>query len=281
MRPFFTLEGKLIRDARWSLIFSALTLFGLGWLFVHVASLNETKILKKLSEVAPGEKVRAFRWMKDIGLEEAPSSTAIMMAFWNHPFIVLVVAIWAIGRGAGAVGAEIERGSLDLILSRPISRWSYLTAQALVAIGGLLAMAGSLAAGAFIASWYNVLRTPPDWLELIRPAFNLAALGFAIYGYTLLFSSVDLVRWRPTMIGSVLTLGGFIARVIALIPIFKDAIWRPWAERFSIFSLYNPVDAVAGREVYSFDVSVLTALGAACVGLAFLFFTTRDLPANG
>jgi|GEM_PF-913527 len=280
MRPFFTLAGKLLRDSRWSLIFSALALFALGWLFVHVASLNETRILKTLS-AAPGEKARAFRWMRDMGLEDAPSSTAIMMAFWNHPFIVLVVAIWAIGRGAGAVGAEIERGSLDLVLSRPISRWSYLAAQAMVATAGLLAIAGSLAAGALLASWYNVLRVPPDGLELVRPALNLAALGFSIYGYTLLFSSIDLVRWRPTMIGSVLTLGGFIARVIALIPIFKDAVWRPWAERFSIFSLYNPVDAVTGREVYSFDVTVLTALGASCVGLAFLFFTTRDLPANG
>jgi len=280
MRPFFTLTGKLVRDARWSLIFSSGALFALGWLFVHVASLNETRILKTLS-AAPGEKLRAFRWMRDMGLEDAPSSTAIMMAFWNHPFIVLVVAVWAIGRGAGAVGAEIERGSLDLVLSRPISRSAYLAAQALVATAGLLAIALSLAAGAAIGSWYNVLRTPPEWLALLRPALNLAALGFAVHGYTLLFSSMDLVRWRPTMIGSVLTLAGFIARVIALIPIFKDEAWRPWAERFSIFSLYNPVDAVTGREVYSFDVSVLAGLGAACVGLAFLVFATRDLPANG
>lgn len=280
MRPFLTLTGKLFRDSRWSLFFSAMALFALGWLFVHVASLNETKILKSLS-AAPGEKVRAFRWMRDMGLEEAPSSTAIMMAFWSHPFIILVVAIWAIGRGAGAVGAEIERGTLDLILSRPISRWAYLSAQILVATTGLWAIAGSLAAGAMAASWYNVLRTPPEWIELSRPALNLAALGFSVYGYTLFFSSIDLVRWRPTMVGSVLTLAGFIARVIALIPIFKDAVWRPWAERFSIFSLYNPVDAVTGREVYSFDVSVLIALGAFGVGLAFLFFTTRDLPANG
>lgn len=280
MRPFFTLTRKLVRDSRWSLIVSAGALFALGWLFVHVASLNETRILKSLS-AAPGDKVRAFRWMRDIGLEDAPSSTAIMMAFWNHPFIVLVVAVWAIGRGAGAVGAEIERGTLDLVLSRPISRSAYLAAQALVATGGLLAIATSLAAGAMIASWYNVLREPPEWLALLRPALNLAALGFAILGYTLFFSSMDLVRWRPTMIGSVLTLAGFIARVIALIPIFKDEYWRPWAERFSIFSLYNPVDAVTAREVYSFDVSVLAGLGAACVGLAFLVFATRDLPANG
>lgn len=280
MRPFFTLTAKLVRDSRWPLLVSAAALFALGWLFVHVASLNETRILKTLS-AAPGEKVRAFRWMRDMGLEDAPSSTAIMMAFWNHPFIVLVVAIWAIGRGAGAVGAEIERGGLDLVLSRPISRSAYLTAQAMVATAGLLAIASSLAAGAWIGSWYNVLRSPPEWLELLRPALNLAALGFAVYGYTLLFSSMDLVRWRPTMLGSVLTLAGFIARVIALIPIFKDEPWRPWAERVSIFSLYNPVDAVTGREVYSFDVSVLAGLGAACVGLAFLVFATRDLPANG
>ncbi len=280
MKPFLTLVRKLVHDVRWPLIFSAVALFALGWLFVHVTSLNETRILKAMA-AAPGEGNRSYRWMKDMGLEGQPPSISIMMAFWNHPFIVLVIAIWAIGRGASAVGAEIERGTLDLVLSRPISRSSYLAAQVLTSIVGLLVIATSLAAGAAMASRYNVLHTPPALSLLLRPALNLAALGLPIYAYTLLFSSLDFVRWRPTMIGSVLTLSGFIARVVAVIPIFKETSWRPWAERFSIFSLYNPVDAVSTREVYSFDVSVLVGLGAACIGLAFIIFTSRDLPANG
>ena len=62
---------------------------------------------------------------------------------------------------------------------------------------------------------------PPPF-GMLRPAVNLAALGLPIYGYTLLASALDYVRWRATLIGSVLTLIGFVALVISLIPILKE-----------------------------------------------------------
>jgi len=274
MRPFWTLVRKNLHDVRWSLTLSASALFGLGWLFVHVASLQETRIRQALSDG------KGFNWIRQMGLGADPPSVEIMMAFWNHPFILLLASMWAIGRGANAVGAEIERGTLDMVMSRPVSRSTYLGAQALTGTLGLLAIAASLAAGAYAATFYNVLKSPPTLGLLARPAFNLAALAFPMYGYALLFSSVDIVRWRPLTIASVLTLAGFIARVISVIPVFKDATWRPWAEHASLFTLYNPVDAVSERVRYEFDVAVLLALGSALVAMAFLAFSTRDLPAN-
>ncbi len=75
--------------------------------------------------------------MRMIGVAERPTSVSIMMTFWNHPLIVLLISIWAIGRGSAAVAAEIERGTMDLILSRPVSRSTYLASQVLVAMVGL------------------------------------------------------------------------------------------------------------------------------------------------
>ena len=128
---------------------------------------------------------------------------------------------------------------------------------------------------------YNYLRVPPTFWTLIRPALNLAALGLPIYGYTLLVSALDQVRWRPTMIGSVLTLAGFIAWVIAMVPVLRKYAWRDWLERFSIFKLYNPVDAVSAAEYLGFNIAILAAIGAGCIVLAFVGFAARDLPANG
>ena len=167
------------------------------------------------------------------------------------------------------------------MLSRPISRTSYLSSQVVTSLSGLLLIALALAAGAAIAVRYNVLSSPPGFGVLLRPALNLAALGLPIYGYTLFFSAIDHVRWRPTMIGSMLTLGGFIARVVAVIPVFKEMSWRPYVDQASIFRLYNPVDAVTTREVFGFDMAVLCGLGAAFIALAYAVFAVRDLPANG
>lgn len=274
MKPFLTLVRKNLHDVRWSVFLSAATLFALGWLMVYVASRQETRIREAL---ATG---KGADWVRRLGIEADPPSIEIMMAFWGNPLIILMVAMFAIGRGANAVGAEIERGTLDMVMSRPVSRRSYLGAQALTTVLGLLAIAGSLAAGAYAATFYNVLKSKPDFLLLVRPAFNLAALTFPMYGYTLLFSAMDVVRWRPLTLGSSLTLAGFIARVIATIPVFKDSAWRPWAEHASLFSLYDPVDAVSERVHYGQDVAILLGLGSAFIALAFLAFSHRDLPAN-
>jgi ABC-2 type transport system permease protein len=278
MKPLWALLRKQVHDTRWMLLLSGGALFGLGWLFVFVTSLNEAKIREVLASDGGDER---FQWMRNMGMMEEPPSVSIMMAFWNHPFIILTLAIWAISRGSIAVGAEVERGTLDLILSRPISRTSYLFSHVVTGLSGLFLLAAALAIGATIGVQYNFLREPPRFSTLVLPALNLAALGLPIYGYTLLVSAIDHVRWRPTMVGSVLTLAGFIAWVISVIPVMQKYTWRVYLERISIFKLYNPVDAVAGGESLSFNIGVLAAIGAACIVVAFVGFNRRDLPTNG
>jgi beta-exotoxin I transport system permease protein len=278
MKPFFALLRKHLHDTRGTVILSGAAFFALGWLFVFVTSLNETKILELLASDTQDNR---FRWMRSMGLEEQPPSVSIMMTFWSHPFIVTIIAFWAIARGSVAVGAEVERGTLDLILSRPISRTAYLVSHVLIAVLGLYLLALTLALGAWVGTRYNALRVPPSLGTLVRPAFNLAALGLPIYGYTLLVSALDHVRWRATMIGSVLTLAGFIAWVISVIPVLQKYAWRTWLERFSIFKLYNPVDAVSASEFLGRNMAILAAIGAGCILVAFLGFIRRDLPANG
>jgi ABC-2 type transport system permease protein len=278
MTPFWALIRKQLHESRWTLFVSAAVLFGLGWLSVYMTSLNETRILKMLATGVGGNR---FDWMRRLGITQEPTSAEIMMAFWNHPFFLILVSIWCIVRGSAAVAAEVERGTMDLLLSRPVSRTSYLASQVGVAMAGLVVLAIALTAGASIAVHYNTLRIRPDPWTLAQPAMNLAALGLPIYGYTLLASSIDHVRSRPTWIGSSLTLGGFIAYVIAMVPVFSGMWWQPWLERVSIFMAYNPVEVVTKGESFAPHLAILAGVGAPCILLAFIVFAYRDLPANG
>jgi len=278
MKPFFALLRKHVHDTRGTLLLSAAVLFGLGWLFVFVTSLNETEILKVLSSDTEDNR---FRWLRNMGLEEQPPSVSIVVSSWSHPLFISILSIWAIGRGSIAVSAEVERGTLDLILSRPVSRTSYLFTHVLMGVFGLFFLAMALAVGARIGAHYNFLRVPIAFWTLTKPALNLAVLGLPIYGYTLLVSAVDHVRWRPTMIGAVLTLAGYIAWFVSVFPVLQKYTWRVYLERVSIFKLYNPVDDVSTGDSLLFNLAVLAAIGTGCILLSFLAFILRDLPANG
>ena len=163
MRPFWALIRKQIVESRWTLVLSAAALFGLGWLFVYVTARTE-------AEIHSPARVGLGRWRADSVHEDdggaEATSVSIMMTFWNHPLIMLLISIWAIGRGSAAVAAEIERGTMDLILSRPVARSTYLASQVLVATVGLAILAAALFAGASIARPLQLAARAADSVDL-------------------------------------------------------------------------------------------------------------------
>ena len=271
MKASWSLFRKNLRDARWMLLTISLALFGLSWLFVHVAH----RIEVRMKEATGGGGMRMLRGLGGSAMDF--STAAIEMAFWNHPFVLLMIAVWAIARGSAAVAGEIERGTMDLVLSRPISRFAYLSAQISAALFGFLVLIGAMILGNVVGTYYNTLTDPPGVWLLGKPGLNLLAFGLAIYGYTLWLSTLDLVRWRPNLIASIATLAGFIAEVIATIPALED---YKWLEHVSIFKAYNPVEVITKGETLAFNAGILGLVGLIGLTLGFVSFLRRDLPAG-
>ncbi|HEX8201995.1 MAG TPA: ABC transporter permease subunit, partial [Isosphaeraceae bacterium] len=258
MSAFVAMVRRRLAESRWFLGISTVALFGLSWLFVYATARIEAR-MQQAGDARSALRRAAF--LRGIGGEAMDfSSPAIEVAFWNHPFIPLILAVWAVSRGSAAVAGELERGQLDLVLSRPVSRASYLGAHVVSALIGLAVLSGALIAGNRSSSLYNTVHSPPGVLLLARPALNYAALGLAIYGYSVLLSALDSVRWRPNLLASVLTLGGYIALIVANIPALEEWYWKE-LEKVSIFKAYNPVDAVVNGETLGFHLLVLTGLG--------------------
>ena len=270
MRVALTLCRKNLLDSRWMLAINASALFGLCWLFVFVAHRIEVQL-----QAATGRGPMGM--LRGLGGSSMDFSTAaIEMAFWNHPFVLLIFAVWAISRGSVSVAGEIEKGTMDLVLSRPVTRSSFLASQVLTAVGGLLIMAAAMMSGNLVGSHYNTLIDPASATTLSRPAINLVAFGWAIFGYTFLLSTMDYARWRPNLIGSVATLAGFIALILANIP----QLDVKWLSHFSIFKAYDPVEVVTKGENFAFNAGLLGGIGALGVVIGFLIFARRDLPAG-
>jgi ABC-2 type transport system permease protein len=247
---------KNLLDVRWMLFLIATTLFWFCWLFVFIPHRIET------------------RGRNAIGI----SSIELEMRFWeNNPIILLFLGLWAITRGS-AVAGEIEKGTMDLVMSRPVRRSTYLASQLLVGILGLIVIVGAMIAGNLSSAHYNILKSPPSLETLLKPALNLAALCWAIYGYTFLFSSLDIVRWRPILIGSAATIAGYLAHVVANAPMISEEY--KWIDRLSIFRACKLVEVATTGETLAFNASILGLIGLIGVGVGFLLFAYRDLPAG-
>jgi ABC-2 type transport system permease protein len=272
MRVVATLIRKHLVETRWLLGVWALVFFTLAFVFAWRVSHFER--LYDRGELGPG--IRGYGFLKVLGGPKMDySTTALEVCWWNHPVILLPVLFWAVSRGATAVGGEIERGTVDVTLSRPVSRSGYLTSQVAFAVLGLVLLAGSLVAGALVGGLVYPLKTPPTAAVMTRPAVMLVTLGMAVFGYTLPFSAVDVTRWRATLAGSAVTLGGLIAMTLA--PQFPD---QEWLERLSVFRAYAPVTVALEGEPLAYNATVLGLVFAAGLALSYPLFAYRDIPSN-
>ena len=273
MNVLITLIRRQLIESRWMLGVSAFAFMALSILTTWMASRFERLIAS--GELVPGD--RRFGFLRGLGgPAQDYSTTGLEICWWNHPVLVLVVLSWAVSRASAAVAGEIERGTVDVTLSRPVSRTSYLASQVIFAVLGLLALAGALVVGTLVGGAYFGVKTPPTLITLLRPAAMVVTLGMAVFGYTVPFSAADTVRWRPTLAGASITLCGLIALSVAnQFPDYEKVL-----DKLSVFQVYAPVTVALKGEPLAYNVSVLLSVFASGTIVAFLLFLRRDIPSN-
>jgi ABC-2 type transport system permease protein len=274
MSAIRTMLRKQLGESRWFLGLGSAALFGLGWLSSFIACRIERQFLK----VSGSDAERFEQFTRAMGGAAMDfSSLSFQVMFWNHAFVMIVVCVWAIARGSAAVAGEIERGTLDITLSRPVSRPEYLGSQIMGALFGLALLAAALVAGNRIGGLYNPVKDTPPLLSLVKPAANLALVGAAIYGCALLFAVRDVVRWRPNLIAGAATIASLAAGAVSGFPTLSD--WE-WVGRLSVFKTFDPVEVAVTGETFVPHAAGLGAVSATGILLSFSLFQIRDLPSN-
>jgi ABC-type transport system involved in multi-copper enzyme maturation permease subunit len=263
-----------------------------GPLFVRTLSSNALRLvlaalglvfmgaLLPLIYSAFGEEVGQFvegnpllRQLSQLGGGDIFSLDGIIAFGFVHPFTLLLMGILAIGFPALAIAGERDRGTLEVLLARPVSRrglFATLYVAGLLFLGSLLlvlvtAMIVSTAAIGLVDE-LDIAGLAQLWLVgwLLFVAFmslTFAAssmsdrIGPAI-GIPLVFVLVNYLAWA---IGS----------------IWPDAAWL---EDWSMFNLVKAQDVLADGLAVS-DVLVLLAFSALCVAFTLLAFPRRDIAA--
>ena len=190
-----------------------------------------------------------------------------------HPIAVGLILVFAAGFTATAVAGERQRGTLEVLLSRPLSRR---------VVYGTLAFAGAVfiglaVAGLILGSWIGASITgrtaelgvgnlPLLWLNGALLYWALGAIG--------LLASVSFDRLSPAIS---LTLG------FVLVSYFLDVLGSLWPDAkglqpYSLFNYLDPKSVLTGfpDEGHFVLLAVVAALAAVA---ALLLFPRRDLSA--
>jgi ABC-2 type transport system permease protein len=190
-----------------------------------------------------------------------------------HPITLILVAVLAIGFPTAARAGERQRGTLEVLLARPVSRrqvYATLLGATLVFTGVVLAAAsvgtvlGSVIVG--VAGQLRIERLPLLWLN--------GVLLWGAIGAVALAASASFDRLTPA-------LGVTMAVVVA--SYFLDilgSLWpdAAWLQAYSLFHYLDARALLAGTaDAASF--AILGIVAAAAIVWALVEFPRRDLAA--
>lgn len=190
-----------------------------------------------------------------------------------HPFAIVVCCILAIGIPIGGIVSERQRGTLEVLLARPVSRHTLMVVVTVVAITGLaLAIAAQLLstiAGAAIADVADEL--PVGRLPIV---WAMGLLLFATITAIALAASVSFDRVAPAQgVTLVIVLGSYLLEVIS-------SLWTEarWLGELSLFHYVRTKEILLG-DLRATDVLIVGGVGIIALVWAWVVFPRRDIGA--
>ena len=191
----------------------------------------------------------------------------------QHPLAIAMIGIFAVGAGSTAIAGERARGTLEVLLARPISRTSlYLTILVALLVASLVVLCAILAGMVAGTAVVNLL----DELDLSQmPIVVLNGFGlWAAFTTFALAASVTFDRPGPA-IG--------LSLAYLLIHYFLEilgSLWTDaaWTQEYSLLHHFNPGEILTGNLD---PIDLVIVFGAAAVPFvyALLVFPKRDLAA--
>lgn len=259
-----------LQTLRWNRVrLAAIVLASLGWgVLIPVIYVNFADAFKQLAN--SGAFPRELMSFGSGSLFTLPGALTLGL---QHPIAIALVAIFAVGSTVNAVAGEREGGTLEVLLSRPISRLRlYVTVAAalatLLAIVMLALLGGQLLGVAIqgVGDELDLGQMPLVFLNGLMLWAAFAAFGLA--------ASVTFDRHAPAL---------GLTMAYLLINYFLEilgSLWRDvsWSQEYSLFHRFNPGDILTGK-ADPLDFAVLTVAIVVPVAYALVVFPRRDLAA--
>ena len=206
----------------------------------------------------------------DVGDALVPA-TFIAIA-WVHPVVLAIVWTHAIVFCTRVPAGEIDRGTIDLLLSLPVSRWQVYVAETVVFLGTGLAVLVMGLLGHRLGILSVAPQDRPGLGLLLVIVANLYCLYMAVGGLAFLVSAVSNRRGRAIATVFGILLASFLLNFLA-------QFWSP-ARTVSFLSLldyYQPLPLVRTGDLPVGDMVILLGFAAATWTAGGVWFARRDV----
>lgn len=185
---------------------------------------------------------------------------------FTMPLIVCIITILV---GSGLIAREEETGTMELLLSRPISRRRLMRHKA----AALVTIVGILAACVWVGLWVGSLLIPKFAITLSLMAIASVNLGLLALAFGCIALMITAIKSRRSLAAGIT---GIYFLVSYIVGTFGEQVsWLRHGEPLSLFHYFRTMD-ILQKHTHWWDLVVLLAVCAVAYSIAEYAFSHRD-----
>ena len=190
---------------------------------------------------------------------------------YNHPFVLFLYMLYAVGVPTGLLAGEVQRGTMELILSRPATKIQVYACAGLLTLVGMFTLVLVMFLGTVAAVNIFTFKDPIPFAVFFRIAINGGLLA-STFGAVALFCAATFARLYTAVSVAVafLVVNYFVAVV---------SNWWPrmaFLRRATLFYLVDGSNLWQGWPLRNMGILLAILLVVAAAGAAI--WHRRDLP---
>jgi len=235
-------------------------------LWGFLAAVIEKSVIERLQTALPPSAAK-------FGSGNVNTFPGLITVMFEHPFLIALVSTVALAITIPTLAGQRQRGTLEMLLARPIRRSTLLVTVALAVASMLLLVLFAMVLGILVGSYVEGLSDQVPIRELLI-VWLWSVLLYAAFAAFALAASGSSNRNGPAVS---VTLGFLIANYFfEILGGFWDVAeaWQP----YSLFHHFQAADILAGH-LSRLDLVVLGLAIVIPFSYALYVFPRRDLPA--
>ncbi len=197
--------------------------------------------------------------------------SALIAIGYQHPLVMILFMLYAVGVPNGLLAGEVQQGTMELILSRRVTKIQVYTCAALITMAGMFMMVIVMFLGTVAATHIYEFNPPVPLNCFFKTAVNAGLMASAVGGISLMLSA-GLRR----SVAMTVTIGYLVLMY------FTDFIaeWWPWLSFLKPTTLFQ---YIGSYEIFALhrwplqDMGVLAAVLVTTTVIGAIFWCRRDI----